>query len=125
MRNMGDNWATSYRNTRGIIAVVGLVIVLVFSLYLQFQNTQRHRVRTDTIMGTITQVTPLSVTSRYSGQHTYYTVQVQLSHEKAGPFILNRKPPAIGTRVPILVDVFDDGTYYYHFHLTDWFENIP
>ncbi len=125
MRKMGDNWATAYRHTRGIMAVVGLVSVLIFALYIQSQNAQRHRVKTDTVMATITQVDSQSVTSRYSGQRTYYTVHVQLPHGKAWQFMLNRKPPAIGTRVPVLIDVFDDGSYYYRIRLTDWFENIP
>ncbi|SHE23338.1 hypothetical protein BPUTEOMOX_598 [methanotrophic endosymbiont of Bathymodiolus puteoserpentis (Logatchev)] len=34
--------------------------------------------------------------------------------------MLQQSPPKVGTKVPVLVDIYDDGKNYYRYSLMDW-----
>lgn len=120
MGRMGDNWATAHKNWQGILAAVGLSIVLILALLLKEQEDTRTFIETTRITATITEIEITEYESRYGGENINYFTTLKLPNGKTTRFMLLQSPPAIGSNVPVSVDIYDDGSQYYHYNQMDW-----
>lgn len=119
---MTNDWAMTQRNNQAIRVAVALAVVLFFALiYREDSNTF---LRTEQVLGTITAIKVIEREghSRFSGSSTSITYRVHLALEnnKQLKFMLFQVPPKVGTKVPVIVDMFDDGKNYYHYSLIEW-----
>ncbi len=96
MNKFLDNWATSHRNAKALFTVIGIAIVLVWSLVMKKELDSRTLLRTDQVMATISEITvsTLEGNGRYTGKYsqTNYLVKLDLPNEKYVRFMLQQKP---------------------------------
>ncbi len=120
MGKFGDNWAIAHRNWRAIFAAIGLTIVLIWSLALKKQEDARIFLKTKSVTAIINDIKKTETDNRYGGKNITYFVHLTLTDGKKIRFILLQSPPEIGSQVPVLVDIYDDGNNYYHYNQMDW-----
>jgi len=120
MGRFGDNWATSHRNWRAIFAAVGLSALLVWALTLKSEGDKRKFVKTETTYAIIEKINISQSDSRYAGTTSTYMAYLALADGGKIKFMLLSTPPRVGSKVPVLIDIYDDGSKYYHYSLMDW-----
>ena len=120
MGRFGDNWATAHRNWRAIFAAIGLSIVLIWSLALKKQEDARIFLRTDKKIATVQDIKKIETDDRFGSKNITYFVHLTLPEGKKIRFMLLQSPPKVGTQLPVLVDIYDDGENYYHYNQMDW-----
>ncbi len=115
-----DDWATSHLNTKALFAVIGLTVVLVWSLFMKHEQDSRTLLKTEQIIATISNIKVTTTESNRLGTQKTYFVQLELPNKKHVKFMMSQKPPKVGTKVPIHADIYDDGKNYYNFDRMDW-----
>lgn len=120
MSQFGNNWATSYKNSRAIFAAISLSVLLIWALTLKQQDDARIYLRTDKVVATVQDISTTEIDSRYGGKSITYFATLELPEGKKIRFILPRSPPKIGSKVPVLIDIYDDGSSYYHYNHIEW-----
>ncbi len=115
-----DDWATSHLNTKALFAVIGLGVILIWSLILKDQQDSRTFLRTDQMMLPITDIKTTTSTSSRLGDQTTYFVTLKLPDDKHIKFMMSQKPPKVGTKVPVSVDVYEDGDNFYNYDRMEW-----
>lgn len=117
---MGNNWASSYRTSRTIFVALALSLLLIWAITLKNKNDSRVFIETNRLIATISDISTSEIDSRYGGKSITYFATLDLPDGKKIRFILQRPPPKMGTQVPISVDIYDDGSRYYHYNQIDW-----
>ena len=74
----------------------------------------------ESVTATINDIKKTETDNRYGGKNITYFVHLTLTDGKKIRFILLQPPPEIGSQVPVLVDIYDDGNNYYHYNQMDW-----
>ncbi len=124
MSKLSNNWANSQRNSQAIRVAIILVILLFFALIFRENSISHSLLRTEQVSATIIdiKIVKRESHSRFSGpsKNTSYVVSLALANNKQLKFILLQTPPKVGTKVPVLADVYDDGKNYYHYSLIEW-----
>jgi len=117
---MGNNWARSYLNSRGVFAAISVGLVLIYALILKQQDDARLLIQTKSMTATVVEIEIVESDSRYVGKSITYITYLTLAEGKKIRFMLLQPPPKIGSQVPVIVDVYDNGTEYYYYNIMDW-----
>jgi len=120
MGRMGDNWARSYLNSRGVFAAITVGLVLIYALILKQQDDARLLIQTRSVTATVVEIKIVESDSRYVGKNITYITHLTLAEGKKIRFMLLQPPPKVGAQVPVIIDIYDDGTEYYHYNIIDW-----
>jgi hypothetical protein len=109
MSKATNNWAHTHRNNQAIRVAITLIVLLFFALILGDNSGSYLRTEREGY-------------SRFSGQtkNITYVVSLILADDTQFKFMLQQSPPKVGTKVPVLVDIYDDGKNYYRYSLMDW-----
>lgn len=122
MSKATNNWAHTHRNNQAIRVAITLIVLLFFALILG--DNSGSYLRTEKTSATISaiKVVEREGYSRFSGQtkNITYVVSLILADGTQFKFMLQQSPPKVGTKVPVLVDIYDDGKNYYRYSLMDW-----
>ena len=120
MGKYNSNRAIAYRNSRAVFLAISLSFILIWALFLKNQGDNRTFLETQKIMATVQEINIKQATS--SRGTTSYFVKLQLPDGKHIIFMPLKPPPiTLGSKVPILVDIYDNGTKYYHYNSIDWY----
>ena len=122
MSKATNNWVHTHRNNQAIRVAITLIVLLFFALILG--DNSGSYLRTEKTPATISaiKVVEREGYSRFSGQtkNITYVVSLILADDTQFKFMLQQSPPKVGTKVPVLVDIYDDGKNYYRYSLMDW-----
>lgn len=122
MSKATNNRAHTHRNNQAIRVAITLIVLLFFALILG--DNSGSYLRTEKTSATISaiKVVEREGYSRFSGQtkNITYVVSLILADDTQFKFMLQQSPPKVGTKVPVLVDIYDDGKNYYRYSLMDW-----
>lgn len=122
MSRFSDNLATSHRSSAAVFAAIGLAGILVWALVLK--QEQGRFLQTENVMATIREIKKFEhkYSSRYTGTSLTITYVIYLTLPEGKDIKLRSSllPPKIGSQVPVLVDVYENGSKFYYYNHMEW-----
>jgi hypothetical protein len=123
MGNFWDIWAIRHRNWRAIFVAAVFLSILAWGSWKLVSVGELVEKYEDT--ATVLEVRPyrLAVASTADGtgsRDTIYRGCVQLSDSATVEMTLVPPIPAAGDQLPVVVERYDDGSYYYSIDVEKW-----
>lgn len=123
MGNFRDNWVTRHRNWRAVFVGAVFLSALAWGSYRLGSVGELVEKYEDTAV--VLEVEPyhlmLGGTAGGTGSRdTLYRGCVQLSDSATVEMALVPPIPAVGDQLPVIVERYDDGSYYYSIDVVKW-----
>ena len=123
MDNFRDIWATRHRNWRAILAAAGFLAILAWG--------SRELLSTPELVGKYKDTAVVLGVDEYrlvlgttvdgsSSRDSIYRGCVQLSDSSTVELTLVPPIPAVGERIPVTVEQYEDGSLYYSIDVVEW-----
>jgi len=120
MGEYNNNRAITYRNSRAVFLAISLSAILIWALFLKNQNDNRTLIETQKIMATVQEINIKKASASSRSTNSCF-VKLQLPNGRHIMFMPLKRPPITrGSKVPVFVDIYDDGTKHYHYDSIDW-----
>ena len=123
MSRFWDRWATSYRNTRAVLAVVFLSPILIWVLATDQQLGTNRLLAVEHEKAIVTRIDQLDTSelhSKLGSDVIIYQGYVELTDGSEIELGLIPPIPKVGDGVPILVEHYEDGKTYYRIDRQEW-----
>ncbi len=128
MSRFWDRWATSYRNTRAVLAAVFLSPILVWLLVTDQQLSTNALLVTEHEIAIVTKVTRVDtggLHSKLGAGVDVYQGYAALADGTEIELDLVPPMPKVGDRIPILVERYEDGRTDYRIDRQEWQTSGP
>jgi|GEM_PF-2466686 hypothetical protein len=130
MSNFWDNWATTHRNWKVIISVIGLLGIFIWALILKYESSSKKLLSIKHEKAVVKKIEKLDlskVPSRFGTNEgaILYRGILELPDGTEIRVVLVPPIPQIGDRVPLLVENYDDGTTFYEIDRERWQTGEP
>lgn len=123
MSRFWDRWATNYRNTRAVLALVFLSPILIWALATDQQLSSNKLLAVERETAIVTKITRVDTSElhiKLGAVINVYQGYVELADGTEIELALVPPTPKVGDRISILVERYENGNTYYRIDRERW-----
>lgn len=118
MKNLWGNLALAHRNAHAFVAVVLLAGILIWALVMKGQNDANALLSVEKEIATVVQIQEFSL-GEADGTASYLGV-IEVAGGQKVKLVLPNPLPAVGGRIPVKVETYEDGSKMYAIDQVEW-----